>query len=44
MKELNPDFFYNENLESYKLELYYIGEKSDYKKTALIIKKMLSKK
>jgi len=43
-KELNSNYFYNKDLEKYSLELYYIVWKSDYKKTAEYIKKVLESK
>jgi len=41
LKELDPKFVYNEDLETFNLELYYLSWKKDYQKTAEIIQKNL---
>lgn len=43
-KELNKEYIYNEDLENYSLELYFLSWKADYKKTAEIIQQKLKEK
>ncbi len=43
LKELDNKFVYNEDLESFSLELYFLSGKADYQKTAEIIQKNLEK-
>lgn len=42
IKDLDDTFVYNEELETYRLELYYLSWKTDYQKTAEIIQKNLA--
>ena len=41
IKDLDPEFLYNEDLSPFSLELYYLSGKTDYQKTADFIQNVL---